>query len=548
VLTVRSLAGGTRVIPFSLFRTLRVGRVQDEQGKDLNFIQESKDEDAEFGIILSQALEAGKTYKLTVQYDGGEALSDSGGGNYILGPRSTWYPNNGGSQFGDRAIFDVTYHYPKGNMLVGTGAPVGAETREGDLMVATWSSGATELAVAGFNYGRFKKKEVADKDSGYNIEFYANEELPDEVKRVQQNIAEIESKNPERGRRVTPTTLGALSTMSMGNTAIADAENSTRIYNNYFGKLPYTRIAMTQQPAANFGQAWPTLVFMPYLAFVETTLRAQLIGGRGGTDDFWRNVAPHEISHQWWGHIIGWDSYRDQWMSEGFAEFSTSLYVQQTEGNEKFIDFWEAHRKQITQASPATRDRKPYTVGPVTQGSRLNSGKTGGVYQFLVYPKGAYILHMIRMMMYNQGDAQFKVMMKDFVQSYFNHDISTEDFKHAVEKHMTPEMNLGGDGTMDWFFNEWVYGIEMPSYNFEYQLSGDGTTLTGRVTQSGVSDKFKMLVPLYVDFGKGYVKMGAARMTGNTTIEIKGLKLPQPGKRAAVCALNDVLALGIQNK
>jgi len=32
----------------------------------------------------------------------------------------------------------------------------------------------------------------------------------------------------------------------------------------------------------------------------------------------------------------------------------------------------------------------------VTQGIRLSSGKTRAAYQFLVYPKGAFILHMIR--------------------------------------------------------------------------------------------------------------------------------------------------------
>jgi len=123
----------------------------------------------------------------------------------------------------------------------------------------------------------------------------------------------------------------------VANTAITDAENSTRIYNNYFGKLPYTRIAMTQQPAGNFGQAWPTLIFMPYLAFIDSTQRSQLLGTRGGTDTFWRYVAPHEIAHQWWGHIIGWESYRDQWMSEGFAEMSASLFIQATRNNQKFI-------------------------------------------------------------------------------------------------------------------------------------------------------------------------------------------------------------------
>ena len=102
-------------------------------------------------------------------------------------------------------------------------------------------------------------------------------------------------------------------------------------------------------------------------------------------------------------------------------------------------------------------------------------------------------------------------------------------------------MNLGGNKTMDWFFNEWVYGAEMPCYKFEYQLGDGGTTISGRITQSGVSDTFRMLVPVYGDFGKGWVKIGAAAMTGNTTVNLNNIKLPQPAKRAAVCALNDVL-------
>jgi hypothetical protein len=543
LITFRSVATGTRVLPFNLYRSLRVNRVSDEQGKDLSFVQEGKDDDADFGVILPQALEAGKTYKLKVEYDGEGALRDSGGGNYILGPRSTWYPANASNAFGeDRAIYDMTFSYPKGHMFVGTGAPVAAETNDGDVIVAKWSSGTTELDVAGFNYGRFKKKEVLDKESGYNIEFYANIEVPNELKQIQAEIERIERSSPGNARNLTGTTLGSISTTQMADTAIADAENATRIFNAYFGKLPYTRMAMTQQPAGFFGQAWPTLVFMPYIAFLDTTQRTQLLGARGGTDNFWRYVEPHEISHQWWGHIVGWDSYHDQWMSEGFAEFSASLYVQATRGNDKFIDFWEDHRKQIIQSSPATRDKKPYTIGPVTQGYRLSNAKTGAAYQFLVYPKGAFILHMLRMMMYNRGgkgDEKFQAMMKDFIQTHFNQDISTEDFRESVEKHL--------GGKMDWFFNEWVYGTEMPSYRFDYQLSDGGTTLTGKITQSGVSDQFKMLVPVYADFGKGWVKVGAGMMTGNTSVDLTGVKLPQAAKRAAVCALDDILALSIQN-
>src|SRR6185503_8458032 len=106
---------------------------------------------------------------------------------------------------------------------------------------------------------RFKKKDLTDKQTGYNLEFYANEEVSDAVKQMQFELQKAEADGVE-----TYTTLGSISTTLFADKALADAQNSTRIYNAFFGKLPYTRLAMTEQPAANFGQAWPTLVFMPF--------------------------------------------------------------------------------------------------------------------------------------------------------------------------------------------------------------------------------------------------------------------------------------------
>src|SRR6185437_5223527 len=337
--------------------------------------------------------------------------------------------------------------------------------------------------------------------------------------------------------------------------AINSAQNALRIYNSYFGRLPYTRVAMTQQPAGNFGQAWPTLVYMPYTAFLDPTQRHNLFGSsQAAGDSFWQYVGPHEVAHQWWGHVVGWSSYRDQWMSEGFAEFSASLWLQQVKGIGKFISFWEEQRKMIVDPQVATKGRKPYTIGPITAGYRLNTGKTGGAARFLIYPKGAYALHMLRMLMYDSRDktgdpdARFKAMMQDFVKTYFNQDASTEDFKRVVEKHMTPEMDLDGNRRMDWFFNQWVYGTEVPAYKFEYSLSSsDGkTVLSGRITQSGVSDKFRMRVPVWVDFGKGWVRLGAATLVGDSSLDLPQIPLAQQPKKVAIAALNDVLATDIQ--
>jgi hypothetical protein len=71
--------------------------------------------------------------------------------------------------------------------------------------------------------------------------------------------------------------------------------------------------------------------------------------------------------------------------------------------------------------------------------------------------------------------------------------------------------------------------------------------LNGKITQSGVSDNFVMLVPIYVDMGKGWAKLGSATLVGNRTVDLKDLKLPAVPKRMAIAALNDVLATSIEN-
>jgi hypothetical protein len=220
----------------------------------------------------------------------------------------------------------------------------------------------------------------------------------------------------------------------------------------------------------------------------------------------------------------------------------------------KFLQFWEDHRKQIIEASPATKGRKPFTVGPVTQGYRLNNAKTGSIARVMIYPKGAFILHMLRMMMYDNRngtrDDRFSKMMQDFLAAHMNGDVSTEDFKKAVEAHILPSMDLAKNGSMDWFFNEWVYGTEMPSYRLVYSLStGDGgkTIMNAKLTQSGVSDNFAMLVPLYMDFGNGWVNLGSATLVGNKTIDLNNIALPAAPKKVALAALQDVLAEKIEN-
>ena len=161
--------------------------------------------------------------------------------------------------------------------------------------------------------------------------------------------------------------------------------------------------------------------------------------------------------------------------------------------------------------------------------------------------KGGYVLHMLRWMMYDPktGDQRFMAMMQDFVKTHFNRNASTESFKRVVEKHMRPGMDLDGNGRMDWFFSAWVYGTEIPRYRFDYSLTpeSDGKfLLKGTLTQSEVSENFKMLVPIYLDFDGKIMRLGDIAVKGNLTTPEFQVKLPQRPKRVLINAHHDVLA------
>jgi hypothetical protein len=111
---------------------------------------------------------------------------------------------------------------------------------------------------------------------------------------------------------------------------------------------------------------------------------------------------------------------------------------------------------------------------------------------------------------------------------------------------MLPEMNLDGDRTMNWFFRQFVYGIELPVYKLESSVASKNgqTVITMKLTQSEVSDGFKMLVPLYVELQDGRVmKLGNAGMKGNSSISQEIPVGQIPVKRLLINYYYDVLSL-----
>ena len=527
-ITLEARREGVRVLALALLGNLRIkeaalsagGATAPAAWTPVAFIQESKDEDADAAVVLPAPLVRGEPVRLRLVYEGSEVLYDAGDGNFAVGARQSWYPNLG--TFEDAATYDLTYRVPRAYEVVSVGALVDSRV-ENDERISTWKE-ERPIRVAGFNYGKFKRLEQQDPDSGLQIQVFTNPGVPDALRG-------LSGVRPEK----------------LADSAMADGINTARVGSAYFGALPFGHVSITQQSDFFFGQSWPSLVFLPYISFLDSYNRFRI--GLLGTQGFVDIVGPHEFAHQWWGHLVGWNSYRDQWLSEGFAEFTSALVLEYTAPRSKVDEFWDNATKSVFE-KPALAYVANDAAGPISDGWRLATWRNPAAAQAMIYDKGAWVVQMLRTLMRDPKarppDERFIATMKDFVTTYAGKNPTTHDFQSVVERHMSPAMDLEKNGKMDWFFRQWIDGMEIPRVSADIQvqdLGGGQYKLVGTAKQENASQDFYGFVPIYLEFDKGtFVRFGLVTFRGTATVPIDTtVSLPKKPRRAVANAMRDVL-------
>lgn len=520
-ITLQPRYSGERVLLFTLDSNLRLSAVKDSQGRSLEFFQpqEKKNRIQSYGdyvaVVLKDATQASQKETLEFQYGGKRVVYRVGDKSYLCKSYG-WYPGVytgelGAEVFAFRSDFELNFRSPKKFGLIATGNKV-REATEGNIRVTAWKS-EIPLAVAGFAFGDYKL--YTEKAGDVDVQVFANQGRDDLMTAIH-----YADDDPLKDLAVGPgashmgeDVMGQLSPADLAKTVGGETANTLRLFQSYFGPYPYKQLAVTNI-IGSWGQGWPGLLYLGWFTFLDSTQRYHL-GASGRQQiqltDFFR---AHESSHQWWGHRVGWKSYHDQWLSEGFAEFSGMLYVQFRRSPKEFL--FQLHHDRDLLESGDLHSRRIESLGPIWMGRRIVSSETNNSsYQNLIYSKGAYVLQMLRMQLFDPGnrdpDHLFKEMMQDYCRTYDNKAASTEDFKAIVEKHMTPDMNLDGNHKMDWFFNQYVYGVGIPQYTLHYALTPmpDGKMeLKGKLTRSGVPDNWKDAVPLYAHVGDKMFRIG----------------------------------------
>ena len=518
-----------RIIPIELVHVLRVHAAIIDAKDTCLVIQEGKESDAQLWLVFKEAPKRGRSYELEIEYSGEGIIEDLGGDNFAVVARTSWFPSFYTNPIDPRR-FVMQFAVPAQMTLLATGELI-RSWQKGDTAFSIWDS-HVEHDFAGFNYGKFSM--VSEQSEKCDIKCYTNVKLSDdllEIRRLLDQYKELQSEFMLLPHELTTDRIGA--------DAAIESRNAYEIYSYFFGEGAFREIKVSQQPQISFAQSWPTLIYLPFTAFWDESIKDRLGILRGEVSVMsYETIASHEIAHQWWGNTVMRDSYHDEWLMEGFATYASALYLQASKGIDRFKDYMKLQRQQVF--AHAGRGQSYNDLGPIWLGQRLNSldlpfGRR------LIYAKGAYVLHMLRMMLFdydNKNDERFIKMMKDYVRTYAGKIVTTNDFAGIVEKH------FGAD--MDWFFKQWVYGTDIPIYKFTYDIeeTNGNYYLTIAAQQRGVQHSFEMPVPFLVNFEHGYAVV-RLNVRGDKAVA-KKFRLPQKPVSIEVNPWNAVLCTIVQ--
>lgn len=469
-----------RWVPFAIYPELEVDSARWEDGSAATYFQ---GHEAGTVWLAMQPFAASETRSVTVYYHGWPMERD-GDWMYIKSTE-TWYPRHDGDL---SATFDLTFHTPDIFDLVAVGDLV--DSSEADHERTTRWVTTEPVNHPGFNIGKFEE---------YSQHFQG---IPDFT--VQLSRSAHEQLNTRY-----------LTGVNMIEDVARDVGSSLAFFTEMFGPLPYERLYATEIPFLH-GQAFPGLIHLSYATFLKD------LEDEAEIQEAFR---AHEIAHQWWGLVVPWKTYRDQWLSEGFAEFSALWYLDLgLNEHDKALDILKDYRERIFD------DQEK--LGPIDIGRRNALEGDYSNYDLIVYRKGAWVLQMLRLLLQDLqtgSDATFQSVMHQFYTDFAGRPATTQDFVETAER--TTGRDLG------WFFDQWVYGTALPTYRFASQTepTADGQyVIRLRVKQEDVPETFKMTVPVMIEFTDGQVGYVPMEVTG----PVSELELPPIGLEPKQLKLN----------
>lgn len=153
----------------------------------------------------------------------------------------------------------------------------------------------------------------------------------------------------------------------------------------------------------------------------------------------------HETAHQWFGDLVTCRDWSHLWLNEGFASYYTVLYEGEKSGQDAMnYSLWQEAQEVLE-----SKDTRP-TVW-------RDYGDPMQQFDTRVYPKGAWILHMIRSQL---GPDLYRKAIQTYLEKHRDDTVSTDDLHDVIEE-------VSGF-SFDAFFDQWLYHGGVPELKVDY--------------------------------------------------------------------------------
>jgi hypothetical protein len=524
VMNAEVAQGGQRVVLLELSRFLKVSKIELD-GKPVEYLQNEALEGTALdrrgndlvAIIFPQSLITGQKLQLRFVY-GGSVMSDAGGGLLYVGARGIWYPNRGVSM----ANFDLQFTHPSQWTLVATGRRVTNNNADG-VQSSHWVTDRP-MPLAGFNLGHYDRAEAKLGDTP--IEVYAARGVESSMGVPKQEIVTTPFTPMARHAGTSMAVAVAPPSPSMFAQLVADrVKKGLESLSEQMGPYPYGSLVLSQMPG-RMSQGWPGLIFLSSYVFLtpEEMQRAHITGVDA---TMYTTLMPiHEAAHQWWGDLVSWKGYRDQWLIEALANYCALVSMEKNQSKE-VQEVLLSYRRQLLQEN---KDKHiGADAGPVTLGVRLYSSYFPNGYDAISYGRGTWMFHMLRTMLRDAelkdaktdpraakkaatGDEPFFRVLRKLRQRYEGKYINNRIVQQVFEEEVPESLRFDGRKSLDWFFDEWINGTAIPKIqtsDVKVAKSPSRNVITGKLLQENAPPELVTSVPIYgVSSGKDYTFLG----------------------------------------
>ena len=237
-----------------------------------------------------------------------------------------------------------------------------------------------------------------------------------------------------------------------------------QIYSEKYGDYPFEKYGNTVVPMVTFGA-------MEHQTM--TTLGNSTIDGNHGG----KYTITHELAHQWFGNCLTPLTWKDVWLSEGFAVYSEAIYDREIGNFDTFTDYVQ------------TDIQGYYKSWMQSNGPRqIYDPAYNETFYPMVYQKAASVLHMLRAQV---GEETFWQIIQTYFQTYHNSNVITSEFIEICENISQQDLSQ--------FFQQWIFGTGIPTVEYTIFVSNEAYTPTFKIfakTNSTTNTDFDLSIPI----------------------------------------------------